>query len=130
MFFFLHCLTEKIKIIFVILRAIWNQYSHSVILKLNIFSIVEYCTLILWIQWFTKDTNINIKKTFKIHLYVVNFKIWDIFTDLNECASKNNCTQKCSNAIGTYTCSCFEGYTLGGDGFTCTGRPPKYGHHN
>ncbi|KAK3103588.1 hypothetical protein FSP39_020372 [Pinctada imbricata] len=42
-------------------------------------------------------------------------------TDLNECAQSNRggCSQQCRNSIGTFTCSCNEGYTLNNDGSTC-----------
>ena len=46
-----------------------------------------------------------------------------LFPDINECASPetNDCdpNAECSNAEGSYTCSCNEGYT--GDGRNCTG---------
>lgn len=46
-----------------------------------------------------------------------------LFTDINECASPetNDCdpNAECSNAEGSYSCSCNEGYT--GDGRNCAG---------
>ena len=46
-----------------------------------------------------------------------------LFTDINECTSPetNDCDSnaECSNAEGSYICSCNEGYT--GDGRNCTG---------
>ena len=44
-------------------------------------------------------------------------------TDIDECSSgTDNCNENadCTNAIGTFTCSCVFGYT--GDGVTCTGK--------
>ena len=43
-------------------------------------------------------------------------------TDVNECATNNGgCDHYCRNAIGSFVCSCFPGYTLDGDGHTCLG---------
>lgn len=33
----------------------------------------------------------------------------------------NYCSQRCSNTIGSYVCSCYEGYQLDSDGETCNG---------
>lgn len=33
----------------------------------------------------------------------------------------NYCSQRCSNTVGSYVCSCFDGYRLGSDGETCNG---------
>ena len=45
-----------------------------------------------------------------------------LFPDINECASNNgNCSQICSNTVGSYMCSCMTGYVLDVDGTTCNG---------
>lgn len=42
--------------------------------------------------------------------------------DINEWATFNgNCSQLCSNTIGSYMCSCFVGYFLSADSRTCEG---------
>ena len=42
--------------------------------------------------------------------------------DINECETANhNCTQTCSNTVGSYTCSCRAGYKDNGYG-NCTGK--------
>lgn len=33
-------------------------------------------------------------------------------TDLDECKSSHDCEQKCRNTIGSYKCSCYEGFML------------------
>lgn len=45
-----------------------------------------------------------------------------IFLDIDECA-KNlyRCQQKCHNTIGSYNCSCFDGFELASDNVTCNG---------
>ena len=44
------------------------------------------------------------------------------FTDIHECSEGiSGCNQVCSNTIGSYYCTCFEGYYLGGDNHTCLG---------
>ena len=46
-----------------------------------------------------------------------------LFTDTNECLTDNRgCDHTCTNAIGSFYCSCDPGYTLQNDGATCLGR--------
>ena len=41
--------------------------------------------------------------------------------DINECQSSNGgCSQVCVNQPGSYQCSCNSGYTLNGNGLTCS----------
>ncbi|XP_066270954.1 fibrillin-2-like [Branchiostoma lanceolatum] len=52
--------------------------------------------------------------------------IWtetDLFCeDINECTTLNGgCSQTCTNTIGSYNCSCTEGFVLDLDGHNCTG---------
>lgn len=43
-------------------------------------------------------------------------------TDMNECElGTDECTQRCTNTEGSYTCQCNDGYTLDSDMKTCTG---------
>ena len=43
-----------------------------------------------------------------------------VFPDINECNEKSSgCQQKCANTIGSFTCSCSDGYTLEADGVNC-----------
>ena len=44
-------------------------------------------------------------------------------TDIDECAEETSqCSQECSNTIGSFICSCVDGYTLDIDGRKCNGR--------
>ena len=44
-------------------------------------------------------------------------------SDVNECIAVDSpCDQGCENTIGSYICSCSEGWFLGGDGHTCLGK--------
>ena len=47
-----------------------------------------------------------------------------LFLDVDECEENiDNCSQNCNNTIGSYNCSCNEGYTLDSDDLhTCNGR--------
>lgn len=46
-----------------------------------------------------------------------------LYTDINECARADQlrCQQICFNTIGSYNCSCEDGYLLQEDGLTCEG---------
>ena len=41
--------------------------------------------------------------------------------DINECSQgTSRCSQLCTNTIGSYNCTCHNGYQLGNDNHTCT----------
>ena len=43
-------------------------------------------------------------------------------SDVNECEEENGgCEQICENTVGSYECSCNQGYLLAADDKTCTG---------
>ena len=43
--------------------------------------------------------------------------------DINECTEgAHDCDHICTNNEGSYTCSCSRGYSLAGDGKSCTGK--------
>ena len=46
-----------------------------------------------------------------------------VTVDINECAGENNCSENsnCTNTLGSYQCSCHDGYLDEGNGYTCTG---------
>lgn len=49
-----------------------------------------------------------------IHIYTI------FLSDINECASDSNlCNQRCNNVMGSFQCSCDEGYSLANDRKTC-----------
>ena len=44
------------------------------------------------------------------------------YTDIDECSIANDCSHTCHNTIGSYHCSCDEGYSLSSiDSRTCNG---------
>ena len=44
-------------------------------------------------------------------------------TDIDECSEGiSGCSQLCSNIIGSYSCSCHNGYQVGSDNHTCLGK--------
>ena len=48
--------------------------------------------------------------------------IFLLCSDINECNTMNGgCEQICTNAIGSFACSCTIGYQLDENGFNCTG---------
>ena len=43
--------------------------------------------------------------------------------DINECLSnKGGCSQTCTNTIGSFVCSCQNGFVLDSDNLTCQGK--------
>ena len=44
-------------------------------------------------------------------------------TDIDECLTgSHSCAHKCANSEGSYTCSCFDGYTTNDNGGYCYGK--------
>ena len=49
-----------------------------------------------------------------------------IILDVNECLTDNGgCTHQCNNTIGSYNCSCWNGYELSSDNHNCIGKTVK-----
>ena len=47
--------------------------------------------------------------------------------DIDECIDgTHNCSQTCTNTVGSFTCGCNGGYLLDIDGFTCNGKHKPY----
>ena len=45
-----------------------------------------------------------------------------ILIDIKECSEDlHNCTQRCDELIGSFSCACFEGYMLENDSVSCKG---------
>jgi len=50
--------------------------------------------------------------------------------DIDECENgTNNCGQNCSNTLGSYYCSCIDGYVLLSDYHNCFGMFGFYGFY-
>ena len=46
--------------------------------------------------------------------------------DINECTlGTHQCQEICHNTMGSYACSCNDGFVLGADRRSCEGRPIK-----
>ena len=50
-----------------------------------------------------------------------NEMVYFFIIDIDECSLTNPCTQYCNNTIGSFECSCRDGFQLHSDKFTCTG---------
>ena len=45
-----------------------------------------------------------------------------VYTDVDECAeNRDNCTQNCTNTVGSFSCFCGLGFVLSHDRRTCQG---------
>ena len=66
----------------------------------------------------------NINKYICIYILKYSCKHEYIFTfvDIDECSvGTHDCSQTCTNTIGSYICGCNSGYLLETDGTTCRG---------
>ena len=53
-----------------------------------------------------------------------------LFIDIDECNEDNGgCEQICNNTIGSYECSCRDGYELDSNGMNCTGMYTTFTSH-
>ena len=58
----------------------------------------------------------------KKSLRVGNFKII-VTIDIDECSMQvDECEHNCNNTLGSYTCSCDDGYSLDRNGLQCNGK--------
>ena len=58
----------------------------------------------------------------KHNMYVQNHPYITNHLDIDECSDgTHNCTQTCTNTVGSFTCGCSSGYELDVDGTTCNG---------
>ncbi|CAL1542073.1 unnamed protein product [Lymnaea stagnalis] len=48
-----------------------------------------------------------------------HFDVSHLCVDINECTGNHNCTQMCTNSEGSYSCSCYAGYTYNSTSNTC-----------
>ena len=57
-----------------------------------------------------------------IYWHIAHPNLRDAFIiDLNECETDNGgCEQVCTNAVGSYNCSCLLGFDLDETGINCT----------
>lgn len=54
--------------------------------------------------------------------FTFNLKTDFLSIDKDECALANGgCQHTCENSVGSFSCSCNDGYKLNSDGLTCSG---------
>ena len=59
---------------------------------------------------------------FSLKVSLRQFSNFVCFLDIDECAENtDNCSQNCSDTLGSYQCVCYDGYTLDSDQHTCNG---------
>ena len=50
-----------------------------------------------------------------------------LHSDIDECEEETSgCSQNCNNTIGSYYCTCMNGFDLESDGHSCTGNEDTY----
>ena len=70
-------------------------------------------------EYYMKHTQVPTKKH---NMYVQNHTYISNHLDIDECSDgTDDCTQTCTNTIGSFTCGCYSGYLLDTDGFSCNG---------
>ena len=47
---------------------------------------------------------------------------YQFFSDIDECMVDNQCAQICTNTMGSFTCSCEDGFQLDENGLDCNGK--------
>ena len=68
------------------------------------------------------------KLILSMDFYLVVILVIFIFSDINECDTINGgCEQTCTNAIGSFACSCIVGYLLDENRLNCTGKSFTFG---
>ena len=66
------------------------------------------------------------RPTSAIYRSLVNSSKQHFFSDVDECAENTSgCSQRCTNTVGSFICSCNLGYTLGSDKKTCLGKETR-----
>ena len=59
-----------------------------------------------------------------ILLFILVYSVFIFATDIDECAVLNGgCEHSCHNIIGSYFCSCNEGFELASNSHDCPGKP-------
>ena len=73
------------------------------------------------IRWQTPQLTVKVK--FCDILPTATLDYWKVHcVDIDECTlGTDNCQQMCSNTGGSFSCDCFDGYTLADDQTSCTG---------
>ena len=58
-----------------------------------------------------------------VFLVLINYDILILFIDIDECDTYYNggCAHTCINEVGSYICSCENGYSLQADFRSCNG---------
>lgn len=51
-------------------------------------------------------------------IFLITVANLNILVDINECEAGGYCSQKCDNEVGSFQCSCLDGFTLAENG-TC-----------
>ena len=64
---------------------------------------------------------------YQILHFLINNNGVIFYSDIDECVQGLAvCSQKCNNTVGSYFCTCMDGYELESDNHTCTGDQNNY----
>lgn len=76
----------------------------------------------LWVHTDTIGHIGFVLETENVHITGTQVYCLFLYIDIDECnGDVSVCHHKCTNTIGSFECSCHNGYHLTGDGRTCTG---------
>ena len=56
------------------------------------------------------------------------FEYFVVSVDIDECSNNGGCSDDCVNIVGSFFCTCPNGYQLDDDGRTCIGMSILYMH--
>ena len=68
--------------------------------------------------WLVKE--VKLKKSVRVK---ATLQLYTVTLDIDECSMQvDDCEHNCNNTLGSYTCSCSDGYILDRDGIQCNGK--------
>ena len=71
----------------------------------------------------TLDIDLTLTTKHVMVRVITNERYFIVFVDINECVElSSGCDHNCTNTIGSFSCSCKDGYALYDDKQSCIGK--------